>query len=231
MSSPPRNSSFTSKYTAPPGELPFTADEETIIDDLNIHHDTISQIQKILESQPGSTPTSIENIIGEICKLSQELNDPSTNPPDVPEQQVVYQMGDDIVFLQPTPGQDAINSTLEAISKILDTKKPAPTSNEPSTSQVTEPLTPGLTSTAGQAIPNLQARRRGSNQKPTPTCFAGLTPEIQRPSFTSTIQGVPQSTLAETLRTLQGIPWAYPHPTDTPTGLNNPDPDPPKEGS
>jgi hypothetical protein len=211
-------SSPTSKYTAPPGELPFTAKEETIIDDLNIHHDTISQIQTM-------------GCLYFICKLSQELNDPSTNPPDVPEQQEVHQMGDDIVFLQPTPGQDAINSTLEAISKILDTKKPAPTSNEPSTSQVTEPLTPGLTSTAGQAIPNLQARRRGSNQKPTPTCFAGLTPEIQRPSFTSTIQGIPQSTLAETLRTLQGIPWVSPELEDNPTGSNSKDPRPPKEGS
>jgi hypothetical protein len=237
MSSPPRNSSFTSKYTAPPGELPFTAEEETIIDDLNIHHDTISQIQKILESQPGSTPTSIENIIGEICKLSQELNDPSTNPPDVPEQQVVYQMGDDIVFLHPTPGQDAINSTLEALSKVLDIKKPAPTSNEPSTSQVTEPLTPGLPSTSAagpQPTTNQDQqalKKRGPKKGPAPSCFAGLKPEFQGQPFNCVINGFSQSSMAETLRTLQGIPWVSPELTDTPTGSNSPDPRPPKEGS
>jgi hypothetical protein len=233
MSSPPRNSSFTSKYTAPPGELPFTADEETIIDDLNVHHDIISQIQKILESQPGSTPTSIENVILDICKLSQELNDPSTNPTDVPEQQIVYQMGDDIVFLHPTPGQDDINSTLEAISKVLDINKPAPTSNELSTNQVTEPLTSGLpsTSAAGSQPTTNQDQQALKKRGPRPSCFQELLPEFQGQPFNCVINGFSQSSMAQSLRTLQGIPWVSPELEDNPTGSNSKDPRPPKEGS
>jgi hypothetical protein len=227
-----------SKYKAPPGELPFTAEEETIIDDLSIHHDTLSQIHKILESQPGSSPTSIANIIGEICKLSQELSDPSTNPPDVPEHLEAYQLGDDTLFLQPdTPGQDVINSTLEALGKVLEIKKPAPTSNESSTPQVTEPLTTGLpsTSTAGPqpttSLDQQAPKKRGLKKGPTPSCFAGLKPEFQGQPFNCTINGFPQSSLAETLRTLQGIPWVSPQLTDTPTGSNSPAPCKPKEGS
>ena len=225
MSSPPRNSRFTGKHPVPPGELPFTEEEEDIINDLAKHQDILSQIEETLEAQPGSSTSSIADIIRGIT------DHPSTNPADISEllglTSILTSIQSDV------PGPDAIDPTAEqkrreSVLEFLDTvfqKKVDPVSSESSLPQPKEPTT------AGQAIPNLQARRRGSHQRPTPTCFAGLTPEFQRPSFSSTIQGVPQSSLAETLRTLQGIPWVYPHPTDTPTGLNNPDPEPPKEGS
>jgi hypothetical protein len=120
---------FTSKHPAPPGEPPFTAEEEIIIDDLSIHRDILSQIYKTLESQPGSSPTSIANIIREICKLSQELSDPSTNSPDVPEYLDLASIVCSLPVLQSdTPGQDVItpeteqkriNSILEVLGKVF----------------------------------------------------------------------------------------------------------------
>jgi hypothetical protein len=225
MSSPPRNSRFTGKHPVPPGELPFTEEEEDIINDLAKHQDILKEIEETLEAQPGSSTSSIADIIRGIT------DHPSTNPADISEllglTSILTSIQSDVQgpdAIDPTTEQKRRESVLEFLETVYQ-KKVDPVPSESSLPKPKEPTT------AGQAIPNLQARRRGSNQRPTPTCFAGRTPEIQRPSFSSTIQGVPQSSLAETLRTLQGIPWVSPDPTDTPTGSKSPDPRPPKEGS
>jgi hypothetical protein len=221
MSSPPRSSSFTSKYPTPPGELPFTHEEELIINDLSKHQDILSQISKTLESQPGSSPSSIADIIREI------IDHPSTNPADIPEfldlASILTATQSDVPgpdVIDPAAEQKRRESVLEVLDKVFQIKHVDPASRESSLPQSTEPPPTGQpsTSTAGQtAIPNLQAPMRGLQQKPTPTCFAGLKPEFQGKPFNFTINGVPQSSLADTLRTLQGFPWVPPPPTDPPT--------------